>query len=383
MKWILFLGLATIIGTAVVFSQSAHGPRGWAAPTTHHATTSQPPEKNSQRLIFATGVVEGARRETRLHFEIDGRLTSVEVREGDAVRQGQVLARLDSSVWRTKLHEAEQRLLLAQAQKERLMNAARNETRAVAWAEVQVAEVEVAETQNELRRAEFLWSRRAISEEEYEDRRHAYKRAQANVALARARAAEVSAPARVDDVRVADAQISLAEAEVQQTRTMLEKTELTAPISGIVLRVNGEPGQVVGPNESQPLLILADFSEARIRAYVEEFDALSVKPGQAVWVTADGLPDRRFHGTVSACHPYLAPKHVRHHKPGERVDVKVREIVISLEQSDELLIGLPVDVFIDPETPSGPGRPIDRSYESKRRADELTTIKRREMAYAN
>src|SRR2546428_14048476 len=64
----------------------------------------RPPAK---RAIFANGVVEGRQREAFLRFELSGRLASIEVTEGDRVRKGDALARLDPTTWSHELAKAE------------------------------------------------------------------------------------------------------------------------------------------------------------------------------------------------------------------------------------------------------------------------------------
>ena len=126
---------------------------------------------------------------------------------------------------------------------------------------------------------------------------------------------------------------------------MLDRTQLVAPFDGVVIHCELQPGQLAGPSQP-PLVTIADLSQIRVRAYVEELDALSVSPGQAAYVTADGRPGVRFPGTVVACASRLQPKRLLRNKSDERVDVKVREVIISLRHADGLIVGLPVDVFI-------------------------------------
>ena len=66
-------------------------------------------------------------------------------------------------------------------------------------------------------------------------------------------------------------------------------------------------------------------------------------------VTAAGQPDREYYGAVRTCSPYVGPKSHWHLKPTERLDVRVREVVIELEEGGDLLIGLPVEVFFQPD----------------------------------
>jgi len=152
---------------------------------------------------------------------------------------------------------------------------------------------------------------------------------------------------RREELTIADAKVALAEGTVRRERLMLDKTLLRAPTDGVVLRVQAEPGEMVGPEDNRDLFTLVNRSSTRVRACVEELDAMKVAVGQSAVVIADGLPDRQFAGVVESCAPFVAPKVQRHLKPGEMVDVRVREVLIKLAEGGELLIGLPVEVFID------------------------------------
>jgi multidrug resistance efflux pump len=184
-----------------------------------------------------------------------------------------------------------------------------------------------------------------------EEFRYKHEKAVAQLQAIRARWEEIEAPIRKDDLSVAEAKVALAEAIVRQERNALKKTRLRSPVSGMVLHVVAEPGELVGPADDRHLVTVVNCDFTLIRAYVEELDALSVKAGQKAIVTADGKPDKVFEGTVQSCSPHVRPKSNRHHKPGEMIDLRVREIVIELPHGNDLVIGLPVDVFIDRHDP--------------------------------
>ena len=153
---------------------------------------------------------------------------------------------------------------------------------------------------------------------------------------------------RKEDLTIADAKVALAEGTVRRERLMLDKTLLRAPTDGIVLRVQAEPGEMVGPEDNRDLFTLVNRSSTRVRACVEELDAMNVAVGQKTVVIADGRPDKQYAGVVHSCSPFVSPKVQRHLKPGEMVDVRVREVMIELADGSDLLIGLPVEVFIEP-----------------------------------
>jgi HlyD family secretion protein len=303
--------------------------------------------RTGARRIFAGGTVEGMQREIPLHFEISGRISRVRVKEGDVVEQGQILAELDAETWDLRLSEALARLKLVRAERDRLVNGASQEARAVLKSEVQAAEVQVREGESLLARGKALLQRNAIAAQEVDEYRYKYEKAAAHLQTVRARLEELEAPVRTDDLNVADARVALAEAAVRQGQNAVEKTRLRAPSKGVVLHVLAEPGRLAGPEDGRDLLTVANRDSTRVRAYVEELDALNVKVGQRAVVTTDGKPDREYAGMVQSCSPHVRPKEHKHLKPGEMTDIRSREIVIDLENGDDLVIGLPVDVFIE------------------------------------
>lgn len=323
------------------------------------------------RRVFASGVVEGSVRDIPLRFEVAGRLQKIHVREGDPIRAGQVLAELESEVWRHRVAEAEARLKLARAERERLINGARRETREVLKADVRAAEVHVSEADALLKRSQQLASRNNVSAQELDDNRFRLEKAQAQLQSARARLAEIEAAARQDEILVADARIAQAEATLNSERTLLEKTQLRAPTDGLVLYMTVESGELVGPADERSLVTVTNRDHTRVRAFVEELDALNVQPGQAARVTVDGRPDKTYKGEILSCAPGVKGKTHRHHRPGELIDVQVREIVIELLDADDLVIGLPVDVFVDPVAPP----PADKSTSPAKVPDPLVSLR--------
>ncbi|MBS0263507.1 MAG: efflux RND transporter periplasmic adaptor subunit [Planctomycetes bacterium] len=170
---------------------------------------------------------------------------------------------------------------------------------------------------------------------------------------------------RREELTIADSKVALAEGAVRRERLMLEKAVLRAPTNGVILRVRCAQGEMTGPSDPRELIVMVNRDVTRVRAYVEELDAFSVSPGQRATVAADGIPGRQFTGIVRACAPGVGPKTQMHLRPAERVDVRVREILIDLKDGSDLLIGLPVDVLVSvenplPDYPGPPGRGSER-----------------------
>jgi HlyD family secretion protein len=345
MRWLGLFAVAVAIGAGIhgiwpgLFGHPIASASG-AQPRSHG-------ESKPGRRVFAAGTVEGAQRDVPLRFEVAGRLKHLCVKEGDHVEKGDLLATLESETWESKLAEAQARLDLARSERDRLVNGASPESREVIRSDVRTAEVLLHEAESQHSRAKQVSQRNAMSTQELEEYRYKHEKALAQFKALRARLQEIEAPARKDDLAVADARVALAEAVVRQERNALEKTRLRAPDRGVVLRAQTEPGEFVGPADEVPLVTLVNRDSTRVRAFIEELDALGVAVGQKATVTADGNPGTPYEGTVKSCSPHVRPKSIRHHKPGELVDIRVREVVIELVSGDDLVVGLPVDVFIE------------------------------------
>ncbi len=311
---------------------------------------------NVPRRVVATGFVEGARRAAELTFETPGRISEINVQEGDAVSRGDVLASVSDDVSRAKLLEAKVEQALAEAERLRLVNGASPETRQIYAATVHAATAVHESARRELARGLELQKRSAIADVELNRLKDAVISSAAELALARSRFQEIAAPARADDLALADGRIRLAEARANTAQEQLNQCVLRAPIDGVILRINAEVGHVIREGVPLQLMTIADVSELRIRAHVEELDALAVTTGAVTRIRTTGRDSQEWTGRVLRIAAELRPKKWRNHQPSEHLDLMVREVEISLEGHPSLPIGLPVEVAIEPASVSDENR---------------------------
>ncbi len=147
-------------------------------------------------------------------------------------------------------------------------------------------------------------------------------------------------------VRGRRADVLLARAKLDEARAMLEKTIVRSPIDGIVLRRHARAGESVSTQFDSPIVTLADRSSVRVRMDVDETDVARIRVGQPAYVTADAFGTRRFPGKVLRVGQLLGKKNVRTDEPTERVDQKVLETLVELEDGRDLPIGLRVRAFL-------------------------------------
>jgi HlyD family secretion protein len=212
--------------------------------------------------VTATGVLEPV-NQVEVGTEISGTIETVEVDYNDRVKRGQVLARLDTARLEAQVIQARASLASAEAR-------------------LQEAGATVEETRLRAERCGRLARQQMCSQEELDTQRAAFARAQAAQASAKA-------------------QVAVAKATLDGVETDLAKAVIRAPIDGIVLKRQIEPGQTVAASLQTPVLfILAEnLAQMELHVAVDEADVGEVKEGQEATFTVDAYPRRSFPAVIT------------------------------------------------------------------------------------
>ena len=336
--------IAILLGTAGIVTA------GLVIQSQSRTTPERPVSRSGPATIYAAGRIEGATEEIRLRPQLDGRIVKLPVEEGQRVKEGELLLQVDSAQYEHEVALADAQLKQHEAALERLINGARVEERNEAKAFYEASEFELERAELKWQRIQNLRKGRAVSQEEADNQRTLVNSLQARRDAARAHYELVNAPAREDEVAQEKAKIAAARASLELAKVQLERTRLLAPTDGRVLQVNVSLGELTSSDSPEVPIIFADTSHYRVRAFVEELDARRVHVGMPVEVTADGEPSRTWRGHVTRLVPRMERKQLFTNDPAEHFDVRTRELWIDLDTTDELLIGLRVDVSIDPHT---------------------------------
>ncbi|HEX7335570.1 MAG TPA: efflux RND transporter periplasmic adaptor subunit [Gemmatimonadales bacterium] len=216
--------------------------------------------------VTASGKIE-AKTSVDISADITGRIIDIAVREGDQVSRGQFLLQIDPAQYQAAVARAQGVVASTQAT--------------------------LAQTQATRDQAQRAWNRakqltelgdNLIAPETAEQARTALEVAEANYQSTRA-------------------QLEQARAGLQEAKDNLAKTRLTAPISGRVVRLAVEEGEVAVPGtfsrETGLLMTVADLSVILARVQVDETDVVRLKPKDSVEVNIDAYPDTTFSGRVT------------------------------------------------------------------------------------
>jgi HlyD family secretion protein len=310
-------------------------------------------EKDQSDLtIKVSGNIEAT--EVDAGFKISGRIVARLVDEGDWVKKGQLLARLDDEDLRNRFEVAKATLLSAQARLSKLLAGSRPEEIREAQAAVEQTQFDLENKRNHYERMKPLFDRGVIPKETLDNAEAAYKVAQASLQRATESYRLVKEGPRKEDIEDARAQVEQARASLKLTETQLSYTNLYSPMSGVVLVKSGEVGEVVNPGTS--VLTLADIEGVWLKAYIPETDLSKVKWGQEVIITTDLRPRKEYKGRISfiSSQAEFTPKQIQTEK--ERVTLVYRIKVDIPNPERELKPGMPADgkILLNSSPPSKP-----------------------------
>lgn len=244
----------------------------------------------------ASGTVEFT--QTDVAGTVPARVERVLVQEGETVRAGDTLAILVQTGIPADLDQRRARLAAAQAELADLQRGARPEELARGRAELRSAMSDAERTAADSVRLARLLAAGGISQSQFDASANAARVAGARRDAAREALALLEAGARPDRVAAARAAVATARAQVAMGEAAAGDLVLTAPVDGQVLARHAEPGEVLAAGV--PVVSLGDARRAWVRVYVRAPVFATIRPGDLVPVTIDGLAGVSFDGRVTA-----------------------------------------------------------------------------------
>lgn len=298
-------------------------------------------------LVAGNGLVEPNGEETRVGSEVPGLITVVSVTEGQHVKQGDVLIEFDHAVEEALLSAAEAEVEVAEATLARVKHGLRGQEISAIIAESGSAEARKLNAQSELERAEALSATGSISSAELDRARRAAEAERAASEAAQARAKLARSGSRYEDIAIAMAHAKAARARRDQAAAALKLKIVRSPITGEVLRVKAKVGELYTPQSAQPLVLVGDTSKLRVRLDIDERDVAQVAVGAKAYITAPAFGETHFGGKVASVSRRLGRRTIRTDEPTDRIDVKILEVVIDVDDTTRFIPGLRVTGFIE------------------------------------
>ncbi|CAI0908452.1 secretion protein HlyD [Serratia entomophila] len=281
-------------------------------------------------------------RTVNLGFRVDGRLASLTVDEGDAIRPGQLLGKLDDAPYRNALQQAQANVGNARAKLALLQAGYRAEEIAQVRSEMAQRQSAFSYADSFLNRQQGLWAKNATSADALEDARTARNQAQANLQAAKDKLAQYLSGNRPQEIEQAKASLAQSEAALAQAQLNLQDTRLLSPSAGTLLTRAVEPGTMLSAGGT--VFTLSLTQPVWVRAYVNEINLGKAAPGTELEIYTDGRPNKPYHGKIGFVSPTaeFTPKSVE--TPDLRTDLVYRLRVIVTDADDALRQGMPVTI---------------------------------------
>lgn len=303
-------------------------------------------KRNGSRVddgsLLLSGNVEVT--EVDLGFKSSGRLSELLVEEGQRVRKGERLASIERTELKSLVNQNRAHLSEMQARVEELKAGSRPQELEQAGAGVRTSEAELVKAKNDYGRAEMLYKNGAISEQQMDAAKRGY-----DVALAQhQKTLEVMSLAkegpRKEELKAAKERIQQATSALRVSEERLNDAVLYAPVSGVVLRKNVEPGETIATGV--PVYTIGDLENPWVKVYVKEDKLGLLKLGHKAGIKVDSYPGKIYEGKVTylSSEAEFTPKSVQTQE--ERVKLVFGAKVSVKNVNDELKPGMPADVRI-------------------------------------
>lgn len=266
----------------------------------------------SAKDVLGTGTLE-ARVRSAVSTRIQERLAEVLVDQGDKVKKGQILAKLDDAELRQQVAISEASLAAARQTAQRVE------------ADLARAEAVLEQARKDAKRLASLLASNAVSQTDADKAAEALKVAEADLKRSNAAIAE------------AQGLVLVAEKTMLHRQEQLAFTQITAPYDGLIIRRDREPGEMLVPGAT--LMELISLDELWIRAWVDETEMPKLAPGQKARVVFRSEPQKNYPGVVS--------------RLGREMDRETREFLVDVRVEQlpvNWAVGQRAEVYIQFDT---------------------------------
>jgi HlyD family secretion protein len=283
--------------------------------------------------------------ESLVGFKVTGRVVELPIVEGQWVKAGTLLARLDDADYRQKVDIDAANLKVRESNLALTLAGSREQEIKAADAAVRDAHADLEQKQIDDERAQRLFAKDAISAQDRDLAATALKRSKAAYESAQERSDQTREGSRKEDIRIAQANVAMARQSLGLSRINLDYTRLFSPNAGVISVRQAELGEVVSPGT--PIVTLSDLDHVWLRAYIAETDLGKIRWGQDATISTDTYPGKKYHGRISFISSVaeFTPKSVQTYK--ERVTLVYRIKIDAENPNHELKPGMPADATIE------------------------------------
>ncbi|MEA2603549.1 MAG: rane fusion protein YbhG [Acidobacteriota bacterium] len=304
-------------------------------------------ESKDPNLLTASGHVEAT--DVRIATKIAGRLQDFGLQEGDAVKTGQTLARIDTTEVGLALEQARAERQQATAELQLRRAGSRKEDVAAGAAQVSQAQAELDGAQKDLDRMQGLLDRGSGTTKSRDDARTRRDVAAARLKGAREALTRLKNGNRPEEIESARARVGVSDAHMAQLDQQIKDATVVSPTTGVVTEKIAQAGELL--QAGSPLCVITDLADAWLTVYIGEPDLGRIRIGQEADVVTDDGQSRKGRITFVASKAEFTPKNVQ--TRDERVKL-VYKVKVGLDNRDGLFKpGMPAEARFHVAAPAG------------------------------
>jgi multidrug resistance efflux pump len=299
--------------------------------------------KAGAEVIHLNGRIESATVD--LGPKVAGRVVEIRVREGDRVKAGDLLVRLDLGEIALAVDREQAGVKSAEARVDDLKAGSRSAEIAAAEAEVLDRRAALQLASKEAEREAYLLERNVGTQREFDRAQTELDRARAALKVSQERLALANEGFRRNQTAAAKAEAERAETMLQQAMSVAAEREIRAPADGVIIHRLAEPGQLIPAG--QPAITMAFADRLFVRTFIPEASLGKVKMGAAASVVVDAHRNRTFAAHITEISPdaEFTPKTVETKE--ERVNlVYAAKADLDGGWNEPLVPGQPADVTV-------------------------------------
>lgn len=289
-NFLVALAIVGLILTAAIYTR------------VHHKPDKKPPIVSPsfspyENTVAASGIVEALSENIQIGAPSSGLVKSVDIKVSERVKKDAPLFTLDD-------RELKGKLLVQQAT-------------------VETRKANLKKLKDQLARLQNVKDPRAVSQDDI--------------------------TTKTNDVNVAEAELKVAIAEVEETKLLLDRLTVRAPKDGVILKNDLRVGQFVQATREGGFLILGDLDQLQVRVDVDEQNATRIRPSLPAVAYPKNDTKHEIPLHFLRIEPFVIPKRSLTGNSDERVDTRVLQLIYTFEQNPDypLFVGQQVDVYID------------------------------------
>jgi HlyD family secretion protein len=296
--------------------------------------------------IVAAGHVEAT--DVHLSAKVGGRLMEAPLREGDVVKAGAVVARLDTTDVKIVVRQAGADRAQAAAELRLRLAGARKEDIAEMEAQIRATEADLAGAKLDLDRMQGLLDRGSGTTKARDDARTRRTILEARLGAQRQTLARLQSGSRPEEIEAARARVESIDARIAQLQQQISDATVMSPVDGVLTSRVAEPGEQL--QAGSPICVITQLTEAWLTVYVTDVDLARIRIGQEAVVKTDGGQTRKGRLTYIASKAEFTPKNVQ--TRDERIKLVYR-VKVGLDNADGFFKpGMPAEATFEPTGPA-------------------------------